>query len=87
MYNYNTQNLPNVFDQIFLRNVAVHNYPTRRSNEYHLPLLRTLLAQNTFVFTGPSFWNSLDNTITNSLSLPSFKAKLKQFLIAPYKTR
>ena len=34
-----------------VRNNHVHNNPTRRSNEYRLPLLRTVLDQNSFVFT------------------------------------
>ena len=45
MFNYNNNNLPNVFQDIFFRNNRVHNYPTRRSNEFHLPLLRTLHCQ------------------------------------------
>ena len=82
MFKYNSNKLPHIFDRIFCRNDTVHNYPTRRSNEYHLPLLRTILAQNTFVFTGPRFWNSLDNTIRDALTLPSFKSKLKKSLLS-----
>ena len=43
-------------------NQSFHSYPTRRSNEFRLPLLRTIfLAQNIFIYyTGPLFWNSLD---------------------------
>ena len=82
MFKYNNNKLPNIFNQIFCRNDAVHKYPTRRSDEYHLPLLRTILAQNTFVFTGPRFWNSLDNTIKDTLTLPSFKSKLKKSLLS-----
>ena len=86
MFNYNTNSLPNIFADLFLRNNLFHNYPTRRSNEYHLPLLRTIHAQNTFVFTGPKFWNNLDVNLKNATSLISFKGKLKEFLIRPYKT-
>ena len=87
MFNYNTNNLPSVFDNLFVSNERIHNYPTRRSNQYHLPLLRTIRAQNTFVFTGPKFWNSLDGSLKESPSFLSFKRKLKLFLIGPYKTR
>ena len=80
MYNYNNNSLPQAFNNMFPKNQSFHNYPTRRSNEFHLPLLRTLLAQNTFIYTGPRFWNSLDNVIRNARSLNSFKSKLKSFL-------
>ena len=87
MFNYKKNNLPKVFDKIFYRNERLHNYPTRHSNEYHLPLLRTLLAQNTFVFTGPRFWNNLNDVHKNASSLPSFKRNLKLFLLESYTTQ
>ena len=61
MFKYNNNHLPKIFNDSFHRNSHVHKYPTRRSNEFHLPLLRTVRAQNTFVYTGPRLWNNLDN--------------------------
>ena len=81
MYKYNINALPAIFNSIFLKNRSFHNYPTRQSNEFHLPRLRTLLAQNTFLYTGPKFWNSLSNEIKNARSLSSFKYKLKNLLL------
>ena len=52
MFKYNNNHLPKIFNDSFHRNSHVHKYPTRRSNEFHLPLLRTVRAQNTFVYTG-----------------------------------
>ena len=78
MYNYNNNSLPSAFDSMFPKNQSFHNYPTRRSNEFHLPLLRTLLAQNTFIYTGPQYWNSLNNEIRGARSLSTFKNKLKK---------
>ena len=43
--------------------------------------LRTLLVQNTFIYTGPKFWNSLDSYIKDAPSLNSFKSELKMFLL------
>ena len=84
MYSYNNNLLPRAFNNMFPKKQSFHNYPTRRSNEFHLPLLRTLLAQNTFIYTGPRFWNSLDNDIKNARSLNSFKSKLKSFFLQLY---
>ena len=84
MYKYNNNELPNIFHSMFPPNRSIHNYPTRRSNEFHLPLLRTLLAQNTFVYDGPKFWNSLSNDIKNAKTIHSFKRKLKSLLLKSY---
>ena len=84
MFNYDNKNLPNIFETMFPRNQSVHNYPTRRSNEFHLPFFRTLLAQNTFIYDGPKFWNSLPHDIVTVRTLNSFKNKLKLFLLKSY---
>ena len=41
MYNYDNNSLPHIIDTMFPKNQSFHTYPTRRSNEFHLPLLRT----------------------------------------------
>ena len=86
MYSYNKNALPNYFDTMFPTNRSFHKYPTRRSNEFHLPLMRTLLAQNTFLYEGPKFWNTLDDKITSSQTINTFKNKLKLFLLKSYNT-
>ena len=70
---------------MFPLNRSFHDYPTRQSNEFHLPRFRTLLAKNTFMYDGPRFWNSLSKDIKNSPSLNSFKRKLALFLLKSYK--
>ena len=84
MYKFKNNSLPQVFDSLFLQNQSLHDYPTRQSDEFHLPLLRTLLAQKSFIFTGPKFWNSLENDIKNAPSLYTFKNKLKKKLLKAY---
>ena len=38
MFKYNDDSLPYIFHDMFLKNQNVHNYPTRQSSEFHLPL-------------------------------------------------
>ena len=87
MFNYNSKTLPITFHNMFPKNSAVHNYPTRQSENLHTPLLRTLSAQKTFIFEGPKFWNALQDDIKCSASLATFKRKLKLSLLAPYNTK
>ena len=64
---------------MFPKNQSIHSYATRRSNELHLPLCRTVFAQNTFIYNGPKLWNSFNNDIKASPSLNTLKNKLKSF--------
>lgn len=84
MLNFKKEALPEIFRTMFLKNHSFHNYPTRHSDEFHLPLLRTALAQNTFIYDGPKFWNSLCENIRNAPSLYSFKKRLKSHLLKAY---
>ena len=61
------------------RNSSFHSYQTRRSNDLHLPRVRTNWGKQTFIYQASKDWNNLDNDIKNSKSLSSFKAKLKTF--------
>ena len=56
------------------RNSSFHAYQTRRSNDLHLPRVRTNWGKQTFNFQASMDWNNLDNDIKNSKSLSFFKA-------------
>ena len=84
MFNYNNNLLPSAFKDLFVQNRSFHNYPTRHSRDFHLPLLRTVSAQRTFFYEGPKFWNSLSDDIKYSPTLNVFKKKLKTFLLLKY---
>ena len=84
MFKLSKDDLPAIFSDMFCKNASVHNYPTRQRNCYHLPLTRTLFAQNSFVFAGCAYWNSLPNDIKEAPSLSNFKRKLRKTLISQY---
>ena len=86
MYKLTTKDLPDVFMNIFKKNNAVHAYPTRQRDSFHLPCTRTLFAQKTITYTGPRFWNDLPSEITISPSLNMFKRRLSLFLLNSYCT-
>jgi len=65
-------------------NSSFHSYQTRRSNDLHLPGMRTSWGKQTFIYQASKDWKNLDNDIKNSKSLSSFKAKLKTLSIMPY---
>ena len=58
-------------------NSNFHSYLTPRSNDLHLPRVRTNWGKQTFIYQASKDWNNLDNDIKNSKSMSLFKAKLK----------
>ena len=85
MYNYKNEMVPSAFHDMFHQNNNYHKYLTRHGDNFNLPMLRTIFAQSTFIFSGPKFWNSLHKDIQQAPSINSFKRKLKVFLLLPYK--
>ena len=84
MYQLGRGELPTVLSLLFSKNEQFHSYPTRQLLSFHLPLLRTLFKQRTIIYTGPHFFNSLDESFKLSPSLFSFKRKLKSSQINNY---
>ena len=58
-------------------NSSFHSYLIRRSNDLHLPRVRTNWGKQTFIYQASKDWNNLDDDIKNIKSLSIFKAKLK----------
>ena len=86
MYQLNNNTLPSAFNLIFIKNKTIHKYPTRQSDEFHLPFTRTLLAKSifTYMYVGPKLWTILDVSINNAPSLNSFKFKFKKYCLRNY---
>lgn len=61
-----------------------HQYPLRTISSIMAVPFRTKLRENYVGVSGPQFWKSLPNQITSSVSISSFKIKLKDFLIDKY---
>ena len=61
-----------------------HVHATRGSRfNYHVPK-SLALAPTTFSFTVIKQWNSLPTFLKEPMSLPSFKRKLKEYLLSRY---
>ena len=84
MYDYKHNVLPAVFNSMFQFNQSIHSYPTRHSGDIHLPLLRTRLAQHSYSYEGPKFWNSLPEIVKTAPFKNCFKKRLKTYLLKKY---
>ena len=81
LYCFHHNLLPKVFKTFFALNADFHSYDTRAKNQLHLPVSRTRIKQSQVRFAGVKLWNSLPFNIINSLSLESFKRKLRNHLL------
>ena len=77
MYQLDQNEMQRALILLFSKNESYHSYPTRQSSFYHLPMSRTIYKQKTLVYTGPAFWNSLDQSFKQSPSLFSLKPNIE----------
>ena len=84
MFQKYTHELPPALSNLFMTNNQIHQYPTRQVNHFHLPRTRTALMQDTFIYTGPKFWNSLPQNIKEIRNLSLLKLKVKKRLLSLY---
>ena len=76
--------LPPSISNMFILNNQIHRYPTRQIDQFHLPRTRTVLTQNTFIYTAPNYWNSLPREIKDLKGLFHLKRKIKKNLLSLY---
>ena len=84
MFKFSKKILPITFQNTFTYNSNIHSYPTRQSSDIHLRNPKTILAQRTIRHHGPDIWNSLPDNLKLCLSLYSFKALTKKYLLSQY---
>jgi len=81
MYSFHKQLLPKLFDSLFIQNSDVHNYDTRSKSHLRVTYGRTHFSHTIITYKGPILWNNLPEELKDSVSLNSFKIKLKRLLL------
>jgi hypothetical protein len=83
MFKVHHKMLPVVFQNMFNLFTDFHNYHTRYTIQYHLPIMRLSLTQKNIRFMGPKLWNTYSDLIDfkKLKSLNSFKRKVKVFIL------
>ena len=80
MFKLNSNLLPRVFNDYFIRNCSIHNHNTRNSQNIHLPLNRTSMTKSSIYYNGSVIWNNLQTSFKNSKTIRQFKRLYKQYL-------
>jgi hypothetical protein len=73
---------PIYLDNYFVKNVNIHNFNTRRKENFVLPRVNRELGEKTLRFQEAEDYNELPTEIKNSLTSASFKNRIKQHYIS-----
>ena len=65
----NSEQLPRIIKDMFVKNCNIHNYKTRSSNNFHL---FGVDRSNSLVFSGSSLWNDIPDSIKNTCTINTF---------------
>lgn len=85
LHNYSHGKLPEIFSDYFSEVRSKHQYGTRLASRstFSLSRVRTNYGKFRIKYIGPQIWNDIDESL-KTLSLSTFKRKLKKLLIMNY---
>ena len=84
MFKFNNSLLPDIYHNLFTRNHAFHNYPTRISDKLRIPLAKTKIGGTFITKTGVQIWNGLPIVIQEKTRIGGFKHSLISHLLDSY---
>lgn len=79
MFSYHHRLLPHSFVDLFVTNIQIPSYDTRRATKYRSHQCRTSMKYFTVLYQGPKIWNSLPSGIIRSDTLFGFQKMITQF--------
>ena len=80
MYRFSIGDMPTVFNDMFVRNEAFHNYPTRSSSHFSFPLFSSDSIRRSIRYQGVKIWNDIIININIDCSIYCFKNRVKDYL-------
>ena len=76
--------LPPIFEDMFIKTSAVHNYSTRQAGWLYVKYAPTKRTQRNLRHYGTKLWNSLHNVVCSDCAISTFKQNLKVYLLSWY---
>ena len=81
MFRCYNKELPKVITNLFVRNEEVHQYNTRRKACLCVPNAKLNCLCQSFRIKGVHWWNFFLEKVDSKCSLPSFKRKIKEYIL------
>ena len=84
MYKFKKCMPPPLFEDMFIKTSAVHNYSTRQAGSLCVQYAPTKRTQRNLRHYGTKLWNSLHNVVSSDCAIGIFKQNLKVNLLSQY---
>ena len=84
MYHCLLGDLPDIFDNFFVRNRDVHQYNVRNADDLHVAYARLDIRKFSLKINGANIWNALPEYVKGSTCIGLFKQNLRNFLTEKY---
>ena len=81
MFKYIRHDLPDIFENMFIKNQNVHNYSTRQESMFHIPVIRTNTRKMSVPYQGALIWNEISQRLNYDCSFITFKKHLKRYIL------
>ena len=81
LYKYHHKLLPNIFDDFFVSNSAIHHHNTRQAQLFHVPILKSKQAHSSIRKTGVLAYNHYSRLLEMNMSIASYKYHLKRHIL------
>ncbi len=78
--------LPEPINLTNLPNEQIHHHNTRSKHSVHIEPPGTKLSANSFIHSGPEYWNKLPEHVKTESSIFSISRRLKEYLIERYQS-
>ena len=81
MYKYYKQLLPEIFDDMFLKNRNVYHRATRQQSLLHVPISKSVILSRSIRVKGVTIWNTFAHNVDVDCSLVKYKYTVKRYLL------
>ncbi len=82
MFKFFTGLLPNIFNEMFVKNAETHKYSTRQSKKLHVPISRLTATYRTMKHQGVRIWNMMSTQLPYECRIYLYKQNLKSYLVS-----
>ena len=84
MYKHHSNQLPPFFSKVLYSTCSNTQLPNNNAQDYSINETKKMFSNCAIRNCGPSFWNSLDRTVTHCKTTKHFRNQLKSVLLLEY---
>ena len=82
MFKVHNKSVPQIFQEYFTVNSAIHNYRTRQRDKLRAPLCKTGIMRNSIRVKGVYLWNYIFDRVQIECTITLFKRNLRNLILS-----